>query len=55
MCTAVVFAASQTDPEETCPNDPEPGEDFCSQHLALLDGPDPDAAYDAMREEALWA
>lgn len=51
MCTALILAASETDPPEYCSEPAEPGEECCDGHLME---PDPDEAYDRAREEDLW-
>jgi len=53
-CGYIINAASRVDPPDYCDEQAVPGEDMCAEHLAYADGPDPDDAYDRLKEATLW-
>lgn len=52
-CMFETYAATRFQPAEKCEEEPVEGEDFCEEHLAETDGPDPDYARDLAYDLAM--
>lgn len=53
QCMYETYAATRFQPAEFCDEDAMDGYDFCEDHAAQLDGPDPDYARDLAYDLAM--